>query len=190
MSISPKGDRSGALAAFGVQAGPQAGEEVPIRLPVVTIGRGNQNDIVLADDSVSTTHARLEYRDGGWRLSDLESTNGTFVESVRLAPGVPTPLPYGASVRFGAARLHFREVEQADPEAALAAYAPPERETSIRERRSGIRVPVWFIVLLLVLIAVGVLIFGLLWPEPAPPPATQTAAVTTELAPPPVWPDP
>lgn len=188
MSISPTGDRSGALAAFGIQAGAEAGGEVPIRLPVVTIGRGSQNDIVLADDSVSTTHARLEYQDDGWRLTDLESTNGTFVDSVRLAPGAPTPLQYGASVRFGGARLHFRAVEEADPEAARAAYTAPPRESTIRERRSGVRIPVWFVVLLLVLIALGVLLFGLLWPEPAaPPPATQTASLTLSLAQLEVW---
>ena len=70
-------------------------------------------DVVVDDDSVSAQHARLEYDMGGWRITDLQSTNGTAVEGVRLAPGVPTPLPYGVTVRLGGVQLQFREVEHA-----------------------------------------------------------------------------
>ena len=87
---------STALALFGVLAGPRRGEEISIATPVVTIGQGPQNDVVLDDDSVSRLHARLEFELGSWMLTDLESTNGTAVEGTRLAPGVPTPLAYAA----------------------------------------------------------------------------------------------
>jgi hypothetical protein len=161
MSITPTGDRSGALAALGVLAGPQTGEEVPIRQPVVTVGKGKQNDVVLADDSVSTTHARIEYWEGAWRITDLNSANGTYVESVRLAPEVPTPLPYGSTVRFGGTRMHFRAVETADPDAARAAYTPPPPTKSVRERGTGLRIPVWLVALLLVLLVLAaVLIYN------------------------------
>jgi pSer/pThr/pTyr-binding forkhead associated (FHA) protein len=204
MSIIPTGDRSGALAALGVQVGPQAGEEVPIHLPVVTIGKGKQSDIVLPDDSISSTHARLEYDQGAWRITDLNSTNGTYVESVRLAPQVPTPLPFGASVRLGGVKLHFRAVETADPEAARAAYTPPPRETTIRERKDGFRLPVWLLLLLLVLVVLAaLLVYGWLWTGPgaepipasepvpaAPAPAPGTGTPTTAPAPEPVAPAP
>jgi hypothetical protein len=59
----------------------------------VYIGRDQQNDIALDDDYASTRHARLEpRRDGVW-VSDAGSTNGTYVNGVklekarRLAPG-------------------------------------------------------------------------------------------------------
>jgi hypothetical protein len=180
MSITPAGDGSGALATFGIQMGPQAGEEIPVPLPVVSIGRGSQNDIVFADDSVSTTHARLEYGDGAWRITDLNSINGTFVESIRLAPEVPTPLPYGSTVRFGAVKLHFRPVEAADPDVARATYTPPPPKTPVRERRSGVRIPVWFVILLLVLIAIGILLWGWLWMDPAVPDAVPRASLILE----------
>ncbi|HEV2733498.1 MAG TPA: FHA domain-containing protein, partial [Longimicrobiaceae bacterium] len=125
MEITPLGDRSGALAAFGIQTGPQAGKEVPVRLPVVRIGRAAGNDVVIPDDSVSASHALLEFERDAWRITDLESTNGTYVEGIRLAPQVPTPLGYGASVRFGGIPLHFRAVETADPAAARAQYVAP-----------------------------------------------------------------
>lgn len=46
---------------------------------VVTIGRDRENDIVLDSDSVSRRHARIEHRDGRIYLTDLDSTNGTYV---------------------------------------------------------------------------------------------------------------
>ena len=46
---------------------------------VVTIGRDRENDIVLDSDSVSRRHARVEHRDGRIYLTDLDSTNGTYV---------------------------------------------------------------------------------------------------------------
>ena len=180
MEITPLGDRSGALAAFGIQSGPQAGKEVPIRLPVVRIGRAAGNDVVIPDDSVSAAHARLEFDQGAWRITDLESTNGTYVEGVRLAPQVPTPLGYGASVRFGGIPLHFRAVETADPAAARARYVEPERAPTIREAGTGgRRIPVWLVLLLLVLLAVAVVLFTTFNPSaddaPAPAPTEQPA---------------
>lgn len=170
MEITPLGDRSGALAAFGIQSGPQAGKEVPVRLPVVRIGRAAGNDLVIPDDSVSVTHARLEFEHGAWRLTDLESTNGTYVEGVRLAPQVPTPLGYGSTVRFGGIPLHFRAVEAADPAAARAQYVEPERAPGIREAGSGgRRIPVWLVLLLLMLLAVAVVLFTTFNPGQDPP---------------------
>jgi pyruvate/2-oxoglutarate dehydrogenase complex dihydrolipoamide acyltransferase (E2) component len=181
MEITPLGDRSGALAAFGIQSGPQAGKEVPVRLPVVRIGRAAGNDVVIPDDSVSASHALLEFERNAWRITDLESTNGTYVEGVRLAPQVPTPLGYGASVRFGGIPLHFRAVETADPAAARAQYVAPERAPGIREAGSGgRRIPVWLVLLLLILLAVAVVLFTTFNPSQDPP----TRPAPTEQAPP------
>jgi hypothetical protein len=147
-------ERPGALAVLAFQGGPRYREELPVASPVVTIGKGAQCDLVLSDDSVSATHARLEYDAGGWRLTDLDSTNGTSVEGVRLAPGVPTPIHPGMTLRFGAVPLLFRDVEHADPEAARAGYVPPPPPTTLRveRRRSGF--PVWALILILVILAV------------------------------------
>lgn len=161
MSNTPGSDPARALAKLGMLAGPRIGEEIPVLHPVVNVGKGTQNELVLADDSVSTRHARLAYEDGHWRLTDLDSTNGTFVEGVRLAPNVPTPLAYGHSVRFGGVRMQFREVYDADPEAARASYEPPEPAPRLADRARGFRLPVWIVALVvLVLAIVAFLAFG------------------------------
>ena len=45
----------------------------------ISIGRGPDNDLVLQDDNVSTTHAQLSFRDGKFIIVDSESTNGIYV---------------------------------------------------------------------------------------------------------------
>ena len=48
------------------------------------VGRHHGCDVVLDDLSVSRKHARLVFRDGSWVVQDLESTNGTIVNGVRV----------------------------------------------------------------------------------------------------------
>jgi hypothetical protein len=48
------------------------------------LGRHPACDVVLTDGSVSRRHAHLRYRDGGWTLRDLDSTNGTRVNGLAV----------------------------------------------------------------------------------------------------------
>ncbi|MFA7266968.1 MAG: FHA domain-containing protein [Candidatus Nanopelagicales bacterium] len=51
----------------------------------VTIGRSDENDLILAQDpTVSRQHAVLEHVDDAWRIRDLGSSNGTFVNGIRV----------------------------------------------------------------------------------------------------------
>ena len=54
------------IASILVRTGSLRGRRMPIRVPVVSVGRADFNDIVLAEPSVSTTHAKLQRRDGLW----------------------------------------------------------------------------------------------------------------------------
>src|SRR5919108_5968185 len=66
-------------AKLVVAAGPDAGREVEMGKPRVSGGRSVINDIVLSDKAVSGTHFEFVGRDDGYRLRDLDSTNGCFV---------------------------------------------------------------------------------------------------------------
>jgi pSer/pThr/pTyr-binding forkhead associated (FHA) protein len=72
----------------------------------VTIGRAPENDLVLdADEFASVEHARVEpRRDGVW-LEDLGSTNGTFVNGVKLTQ--PRKLSSGDVIRVGETDLRY-----------------------------------------------------------------------------------
>src|SRR5580700_1748210 len=53
---------------------------------VMTIGRGASNHIVVSSDAVSRQHAQLERRGSEFVVSDLNSTNGTFINNERRRP--------------------------------------------------------------------------------------------------------
>jgi len=55
--------------------------------PVVRLGRGLSNDVILEDARVSRRHAQLRWRQGSYYLSDLGSTFGVAVNDRRLRPG-------------------------------------------------------------------------------------------------------
>src|SRR5437899_5715427 len=56
----------GVLANFLVRAGALKGQRLIVKTPVVNIGRADYNDLVFPDESVSTTHAKLQRREGVW----------------------------------------------------------------------------------------------------------------------------
>ncbi len=66
------------------------------------VGRHEECDVVLGDRTVSRRHARLRFRDGGWILQDLGSTNGTTVNDVRV---VRCRLQPGDQLTLGDQRL-------------------------------------------------------------------------------------
>lgn len=105
------GAGAGALANFLVRSGSLKGQRLLVRTPVANIGRADYNDLVIADESVSTSHAKLQRREGVWVLVDLESTNGTFVDGERVTGD--TALAPGAVVRFGDVQLVFEPTDDA-----------------------------------------------------------------------------
>ena len=57
-----------------------------------TIGREEENSIVLRQDSISSVHARIVYDGRGWHIEDLGSRNGTFIDGVRIPPRTLQPV--------------------------------------------------------------------------------------------------
>lgn len=56
--------------------------------PEIILGRGDFCDFVVDDPTVSSRHARLNYRQGQWWLDDLASTNGTFLNGEMVSAAV------------------------------------------------------------------------------------------------------
>jgi pSer/pThr/pTyr-binding forkhead associated (FHA) protein len=101
------------LASVLFRSGAQKGERVELRVPVVNVGRAEYNDLVIADPSVSTMHAKIQRRQGVWLLTDLGSTNGTFVDG-ELAAG-DMPLSPGGMLRFGEITVLFEPLDNDAP---------------------------------------------------------------------------
>jgi transcriptional regulator with PAS, ATPase and Fis domain len=78
--------------------GPSRGATVSVSTGTARIGSATGNDLTIADPTVSRVHCEVVTRGDSIALRDLGSTNGTFVEGVRLRDG---EIPPGAIVRVG-----------------------------------------------------------------------------------------
>ncbi len=77
-------------------------------LPVfhnLTIGRGTSNTITLDHPQISRHHAQVVYRDGQYQIKDLNSTNGVYVDGVKIDNYAP--LIRGAKIKLGGSHLIF-----------------------------------------------------------------------------------
>ncbi len=102
------------LATVLVRTGGLRGQRLPIRTPVVNIGRADYNDLVFGEESVSASHAKLQRREDVWILTDLDSTNGTFVDGDQVVGEVP--LMPGSTVRFGDVAMLFDPTDTRGPQ--------------------------------------------------------------------------
>ena len=95
-------------------------EDRPVRLEltggVVTIGSDPANDLVLSDGFISAFHCRLVQRDGGWTVIDLKSTNGTWLNGVRVTEARLEP---NVSLKLGGLRLQVRPLRTEAPAAGF-----------------------------------------------------------------------
>lgn len=160
------------------------GPPIPIPGSSVRIGQGPQNDVVLDDDTVSTNHARLEFADGAWRLTDLDSRNGTFVNGERLANGGTTLLDLDTPVAFGAVKLVFAAGSGDDrppPEVISRAAAVGAPATTLADR-PGFRLPVWMLLLIILVIAVAITVVLWLGGGPVEAPAAMAGEDALLLA--------
>jgi pSer/pThr/pTyr-binding forkhead associated (FHA) protein len=103
----------------------------------VTIGKGEQNDLVVdADPTVSRLHAVLERFPAGWCVTDLGSSNGTTLNGERI--WAQQRLRHGDEVRVGRTRLLFRNSSDVGPRARRARGAVPAVARPRSLHRAGV----------------------------------------------------
>ncbi|MFB0546873.1 MAG: FHA domain-containing protein [Anaerolineae bacterium] len=167
------------LPRLVISAGVGKGQEFVLKGDV-RLGREADNDIVLLDPKISRQHAAFTLVQGGYTIADLGSTNGTFVNDIRISE--PHRLKEGDRITIGDTELTFVKVspiaEPAEPAVGpppspprpapkpvppsmAPIYAPPV------EKEKGLPVWLWVGCLILVLLAVligcamaGALLYG------------------------------
>jgi pSer/pThr/pTyr-binding forkhead associated (FHA) protein len=119
-----------------VSEGVLKGKRYEIRVPLVHIGRGPHNDVVVFDDSVSDAHAKLQKRDAGWFVVDMASTNGTYVAGQRVTG--EQQLHGAPDIRVGGVKLVFHPTpESADQGKGTRAIAGMSAEQAQRMRAAS-----------------------------------------------------
>lgn len=102
------------MARLKIITGPLRGQNFELKKQgwAKIIGRGSEKvDIRVPDNAISRQHAEFSFRDGQWAVRDLDSSNGTFINEVRI--GEIVRLRDGDQIRCGSTVLLF-ENEQAD----------------------------------------------------------------------------
>jgi len=79
--------------------------KIELEAACVTVGRGRDNDIVLADPACSSRHATIERGEQGYLLRDLGSKNGTLLNGRRIKS--PVALSEGDEIFVGAATIVY-----------------------------------------------------------------------------------
>jgi pSer/pThr/pTyr-binding forkhead associated (FHA) protein len=78
----------------------------PMASEPLQIGRSDACQVILADTYASQMHARVFPKDGEWFVEDLGSTNGTYLNRVKVAQ--PSPVGAGDEIRIGKTSLEVR----------------------------------------------------------------------------------
>ena len=87
-------------------------KEIPLRRPLVGIGRAPGNEIVIDNLAVSGHHAKVVVEDGRFFVEDLSSLNGTFLNSQRIRK---SPLKSGDEISIGKHSLVFEDEGHGQP---------------------------------------------------------------------------
>lgn len=96
--------------AIRVRTGPEEGEVYPLfENREITVGRSPTNNIFVRDKNVSRVHCQIVVNNGSVSLTDLQSTNGTFVNDERINE---CNLKSSDEVRVGTTLLVLEELDE------------------------------------------------------------------------------
>ncbi len=79
-------------------SGPLTKKTIPLKKPVISIGRDNQNDVVIFDQRVSRHHARIQWQQNAWHIENLSQTSYIAVNQQRVSQSV---LEHNSIVQIG-----------------------------------------------------------------------------------------
>jgi pSer/pThr/pTyr-binding forkhead associated (FHA) protein len=108
---APSGGGGGAVAGSGIGwlvplDGPQAGELFQLRGRAI-VGTAPDCDAVMKDPSISGRHCEFQAAGSGFRVNDLGSTNGTYINDKRVTT---SDLIDGDNVKLGRVNFKFKTV--------------------------------------------------------------------------------
>jgi hypothetical protein len=92
---------------FVAMTGDQKGEDFKVHEGKNTVGSGPEAQIALKDSTISGQHASVRYEDGKFLLTDLDSSNGTYINDKKI---VREEIKDNDMIRFGEVSVKFKRL--------------------------------------------------------------------------------
>ena len=89
------------MARLYILNGPEIGRSFALEGNRVYVGRASDNDVQIADNTVSRKHLRIQRRGSRYFIADLGSRNGTFFNGSYIAPGLELEVKEGSPIVIG-----------------------------------------------------------------------------------------
>ena len=99
------------MAFLSTNAGTPGASRFELSESETSIGRHPDCHIVVDAGAVSRFHAKVVRDNDEFSVLDLGSRNGTFLNGAQLAPNAPKKMLTSSEIKFGTAKLSFREAE-------------------------------------------------------------------------------
>jgi len=109
------------MVRLRMEGGPHGSQEILLQPGLNRLGRVEDNDFQISDDSVSSHHCQIELKDGVITVWDLDSTNGTFIDGQPIRQAVLHP---GQVLGLGTVPLICQEDPVGEP-AQISSGPPP-----------------------------------------------------------------
>ena len=111
----------------------------------ISMGRATNNDVALVHPAISRQHAKLTRKNGNFEIEDLDASNGTYINGVRLTPRKPVPLAVGDTLRLGPFKFFVtaEALEQSDESRDLRLDALHLNQPSAQGRQPTCRTFHW-----------------------------------------------
>ncbi len=108
--------------------GPRKGEEIPIEAFEITLGRSRKADLFIDDERLSRKHSKIVKSGLGYRVMDLNSRNGTYVNGMRI---LEHPLSSFDVIELGESKIKFLILDLGihDPKMGGALMQPGSQDT-------------------------------------------------------------
>src|SRR3990172_441498 len=104
---------------------------VPLEGKTVTVGRDSTNDLVLDRNRISRQHARITFDGTHYQVTDLGSTNGTYLGTTQLLSGVPETWRPELPLRIGDVFLRLERRSVAPQGTLVRADGSPADHTRV-----------------------------------------------------------
>lgn len=136
-SLAPPGGKNGWLR---VVSGNDQGKMIELSFPLTTVGRGNDQMLVLADIAVSRCHIEIRMTETGYVIKDLNTSNGTQINNKPLRPSRPEKLVDGDQIKLGDSLLRFGHQPSVPLPAQQPLILPKEQSDELLNAENSVSV--------------------------------------------------